>query len=267
MPGLRYLTRTRGLKVLVGLQVVNTTERETPRDLDGVPFDAPRMKERFRSLVDALRPHLDRNVAYLYIGNELDMYFARQPGSSESYTSFYEDAVAYVHEVLPWITVGVPTTSGGAIRSAVRNDAAHNRVSDVHIHTDYGVHGPCLARPVNAPLADFPRLVRLAHGRPVVFQEVGYPEAPQLGSSEQKQAQFVTSVFDAWRRAGNRIPFLSFYALHDLPQRTCDEIAGYYKRAGSANLKAFLCSLGLRHENGAPKAAWSAFVKGASALR
>ena len=92
-------------------------------------------------------------------------------------------------------------------------------------------------RDPGSPTADIPRLVAAAAGKPVVLQEVGYPSAALLGSSERAQAEFVARVFGAWRaQGGGRIPFLN-------------------------------CSLGLRQANGTPKAAWRTFADSGKALR
>lgn len=259
-------SRTRGLKLLVGLIAINTTAREVPRDLAGVAWDSPRMIARFRALVDALRPHLDANVTYVSLGNEVDMYLGKRPGEWASYGRFYADAVAYLHTVAPHVEVGVTTTYAGTVRKHVRKVAALNRPSDIEIVTYYPVAGKFSVRAPRSPRADFPKLVKAAGRRPVVFQEIGYPSSPRLGSSEAKQAQFVTHAFAAWRRLAKQVPFANFLLLHDLGASECGEIAAYYGRNGDTSLTDFLCSLGLRHSNGSPKAAWTSLVKGATSL-
>ena len=267
MSEIAYLSRARGLQVLLGLQVVNTTGREMPRDLAGLPFDSPRVRERFHDLVDELEPYLNANVRYLSVGNEVDIYLARRPGEWASYGRFYADAAAHIRRVAPWIEVGVTTTFSGAVRKQRRKVAELNRSSDVSIHTYYAVHGEFAAHPPSVAGTDIKRLVRLSGRRPVVFQEVGYPASPVLGGSEAKQAKFVANVFAAWRGAAARIPFLNFLPLHDLSGEACAEIAAYYGRAGAEKLKAFLCSLGLRRADGSPKPAWREFVQGAATIR
>ncbi len=56
--GLNYLGNVRGLDLLLGLQVINTTAREAPSDLATLPFDAMAMKKRFHILIGVLRPYL-----------------------------------------------------------------------------------------------------------------------------------------------------------------------------------------------------------------
>jgi hypothetical protein len=264
--GLRTLARERGLKLLVNLAVVNGTIRETPGDLADEPFDSPRLIGRFRRLVAAIRPFLARYVVFLSVGNEVDLYLGRRDSAWGAYRRFYARAVAALHAAAPRLKVGVSTTFAGTTRTFPRLVTRLNAASDVEIVTYYPLARSLAVRPPAAPRQDFPRLLRLAGKRPLVFQEVGYPSSPRLGSSEAKQAEFVAHVYAAWKRVRGRVPFLTFFQLHDLTPSACREIARYYGRAGEEALQAYLCFLGLRRADGSPKPAWDEFVRGASAL-
>lgn len=261
--GLSYFTRARGLRVLLGLQVVDTTVKATPRDLAGASFDSAVMKDRFHRLVDALRPHLDEKVAYISVGNGVDMFLARNPSAWPAFRAFYADAVAYLHRVAPWVKVGTTATFSGLVRKARGRMADLNRLSDIELVTYFPVKGDFVVRAPSAPRADFRRLLRLAGKRPLVFAEVGYPDAAELGSSKEKQAAFVTNVFRAWRRAGARVPFLNFLFLHDLSPAECDAVTGFYGHTRKNRFRPFFCSLGLREADGRPKPAWQALVRAA----
>jgi hypothetical protein len=106
-------------------------------------------------------------------------------------------------------------------------------------------------------------MVSLAGDKPVVLQEAGYPSGSLNGSSEAAEAAFVTDLFQAWRNAGNSMPFLSYFLLYDLDTTTCADHGVYYGSADPAFLSN-LCSLGLRRSDGTAKAAWSAFVTAAN---
>ncbi len=247
---------------LVGIQVLNTTAKETPADLLDVPFDDPRMLERFKALIDALLPYFEEDVRWLSIGNEVDVYLETHD-QWESYQIFYEAAVVYLHEVAPSIQVGVTFTYGGA---QVMTDRLLelNEASDVLILTYYPLESDFQVQPPNAPLRDFPAMLALAGNKPLILQEVGYPSAEVLGSSEEKQAEFVTHVFEAWDQAGDKIPFLSFFAMGDFSDQLTEQLSGYYGITGAENFTAFLRTLGLRQVDGTPKLAWQAFVEGAA---
>jgi hypothetical protein len=257
--GLNYLGNTRGFELLVGIQVLNTTAKETPSDLADIPFDASAMKKRFHALMDAMRPYLNRHVKYLSIGNEVDVYLLPHPREWAAYQAFYNDGVAYVHTLAPWIKVGVTVTHDGAIANRVQVQNLNGR-SDVFMMTYYPLANRFMARNPDSALTDIQKMVDLAKSRLLILQEVGYPSSAILSSSEQKQAQFVTQVFRAWKANANRIPFLNFFLLHDLPTQMCAELAKYYGLPSDRNFQSFLCSLGLRHSDGRPKLAWTSLM-------
>lgn len=249
-----------GFEVFAGIQMINTVAKTTPADLQSVAWDDPKMKARFHGLLDALRPSLASGVKYLSIGNEVDVYLAAHPNEWGPFQSFYEDALAYVHQTMPGIQVGVTTTFDGASGISSANVAQLNTQSDAWILTYYPGGANFQFTNPRAPLADFPRMMSLAGNRPVVLQEVGYASSPLLGSSESDQAAFVGNVFQAWRAAGKRMPFLSYFLLHDFTPEVCSALANYYGDPNDPNFQAYLCTLGLRHTDGTPKAGWQTFV-------
>lgn len=253
-----FLGRSQDLTLLIGLQLLNTTDREVPTDLAEEPFDSAEMQVRFHRLVDTLAPLLDRHVRYLSIGNEVDVYLGAHPEEWDAYRAFLDDASAYVHSVVPWIQVGTTVTFGGATGVNAERIEALTSASDVLIFTYYPLEADFRVQPPDAPLADFPRMVEMAGGRPVILQEVGYPSAERLGSSERAQAEFVEQAFLAWQAEGERIPFLNYFLLHDLTAEMCNQLQDYYGLR-EVGFEAFLCSLGLRQADGTPKEAWQTF--------
>lgn len=261
------LADQRNLDVLLTLQVINTTTREVPADLRDAAFDSTRMKGRFHHLVDTLKPLLGGHLRFLSIGNEVDAYLNAHPDQWSSYQAFYEDGLAYAHTTLPGVEIGVTTEFAAASGASADRVARLNRRSDVVVLTYYPLAPDFKTQPASSPLSDLPKMVALAADKPVVLQEVGYPSASQLASSEQAQARFVHDVFVAWDQVGAAIPFLDFFLLHDFATSLCDQLAGYYGLPGNSNFKAYLCTLGLRHRDGTPKPAWAQFEAGATQLR
>src|SRR5262245_9962849 len=170
--GINYAGNVRGLTLHITISVLNTTAKETPADLKNVPFDSQQMKDRFHALIDAIAPYLSHHVATLSIGNEVDVYLAAH-NEWAAYRNFYEDAMTYVHRSVPWIKVGVTTTFAGATGPAAADVAALNALSDVYVFTYYPTGDGFAVRPPDSPLSDFPKLIALANGHPVILQEVG----------------------------------------------------------------------------------------------
>jgi hypothetical protein len=251
--------------VLLTLKVLDTTNRTTPPDLAEQPFDSPEVERRFHALIDTLKPKLGPTLRYLSIGNEVDVYLGANPKTFDAYARFYADAVAYVHATLPGVAVGVTGTFEGARSGFAAKLAQLNRSSDVVVLTYYPLGARFVPRPPGTATADVAQMVSIAAGKPLVLQEVGYPSATRLSSSEDAQAQFATAVIAAWRAAGPKIPLLNWFALGDLTPQLCDSFTGYYNLPADANFSAYLCTLGLRRVDGTAKPAWSAFVAAARA--
>jgi hypothetical protein len=259
--GIAYLAQ-RGFTIQLALQVLNTTAKETPADLLPLSFNSKKMKDRFHAFFDAILPRLNKRVVYIAIGNEVDVYLAAH-GEWIAYKAFYDDAVAYVHRVAPWIKVGVTCTFIGASGASAGDVAKLNESSDVWIMTYYPLKTDFMVQPPTVPLADFPKMLALANGQPLILQEVGYPTSRRLGSSEQSQAEFVSNVYAAWKMQSDSIPFLNFFVMHDFTPEMCDNFRTYYGLPYNANFYEFLCSLGLRNVDGTPKLGWEAFEDGA----
>lgn len=267
----------RGMTILLDIAVINTSDRGVPAYLRSTPFDSDTMKKSFHNLIDALVATFNDHVVYLAIGNEIDVYFHIQamqdggaPDTWTAYKSFYDDAVAYVHSKAPNVKVGACTTFDDANGVDKQNVQTLNASSDVAIFT----YHPLVAgsstfqvRDASTPTADFPAMLSVAQGKPIVLQEVGYSSAAGNGSSEAQHAQYVANVFSAWQSTAGAIPFLSFYTLHDFTQSQCQQQAQGYGLPGNQPFIDYLCSTGLRRSDGSPKQAWSSFVSGAASMK
>lgn len=252
----------RNMQIYLGLQVINTVKREVPPDLTNIAFDSPEMSARFHTLLDQVLPLLGTNAKYVSIGNEVDSYLAAS-GEWSPYRAFYEDALAYIHQKRPGTLVGVTSTFTGTRDGSLANVQALNTKSDVIIFTYYPLHGNFQVDDPNSPATDFPLMLSWTGGRPLLLQEVGYPSDPLDGSSPDKAAQFVTAAFAAWRAGGARIPFFDYFIEHDFDPATCAALGQYYGIPNDPEFIAYLCSLGLRADDGSAKPAWSSFVAAA----
>jgi hypothetical protein len=254
---------SRGMQIMVGIQVINTTAKEVPRDLQSVPFDSPRMKARFHTLIDSLAIGVLPLTTYLSIGNEVDTWLATTNGWA-AYADFYAEAVAYVHAKAPGVNVGVTAQYSGIAGPDRARIAALNGPSDVSVFTYYALGPNFHPTGATSARAAFADMVSFAAGKPVVVQELGYPSAALLESSESEQAAFFTDAIAAWAaRDASTMPFVSIFLLHDLTRQQCDQFGGYYGLPDNAEFEAFLCSLGLRAVDGTPKAAWGAVTRAA----
>ena len=257
---LDYTVR-RGLQPFICLQVINTTRREVPADLADVAFDDERMIERFAAFLEALSKHAAGRVAYLSIGNEVEVYLDRHAGEWQRYERFYGRAAATARRLLPGVKIGVTGMLEGLRRGAGERLRKLQQTSDVVILTYYPLDGFDMRAP-STVAADFALMLEFAGDKPLLLQEVGYSSAAANGSDEARQAAFHLAALAEWRKAGARIPLYNLFLLHDLDAAACGKLARYYELAHAPAFEALLCNLGLRRTDGTPKAAWHALFSG-----
>ena len=209
------------MRIMLIPAAIETTDRTVPSGLRHAPWDSRQMIARYRTLIRRLAQDLSRQVAYISIANEADVYFSAHPSQLPAFLRFTHVEISQLRRLLPWAEVGVTVTYNGLAGDHPQVARTLARLGNATIVTYYPLAGGYRVRSPRSPLRDIPRMIRLSRGRKLVLQEAGYPSTTRLGSSPSAQAAFVRNVFTAWARAPRGIPFLSFYSLFDLPARDC----------------------------------------------
>ena len=251
---------TPATRVMLIPAAIETSKRSVAADLRRAAWDSDEMIARYRALLRHAARHANRQIAYVSIANEADVYFSAHPQELPAFTHFAQAQLQELRRLMPWAKAGVTITYTGLTGPHPAIARTLSKLGDATMLTYYPLGDGYRPRPPRAPLTDLPRMVRLAHGRPVILQEAGYPSSARLHSSTTAQATFVRNVFAAWHRHPRAIPLISFYTLFDLPATTCQQ-------ENTLDQTAFLCSLGLRARDGHPKPAWNAFTAGVRGLR
>ncbi|MDH3691154.1 MAG: hypothetical protein OEU36_17055 [Gammaproteobacteria bacterium] len=251
-------TLNEGRVLFLGVQVLNTTSKDLPTDLESMSLDDPELIRRFKVLLDGLSPLLQSKVLYLSIGNEVDIYLSFHPAELEPFKRFLEEGRTYAKKIASHLIVGTTVTDNGLLEPKFRDLTAS---MDAHFLTYYhGQHGTeGVFKNSEDAKEDLLNLVNGLDSRPLVIQEIGYPAHSSL-SSPEKQTEFVRGFFDAWDEVGERIPFANYFLLYDFPQSFAENQAAYYGvTAGKEKFVNFLVSLGLHTVGGEPKPAWEVF--------
>lgn len=259
--GLDYSIQKK-LTPYVGIQMINTLVKDVPDDLRAVPFDDPRMLDRFTQLLTQIAPLLRGRVPYLSLGNEVDIYLEKHPEEIAPFMVFLDKSIALAHVLLPGVQIGVTGTHEGLLKNRVPLLTQLNQHTDVVILTYYpsGDDSGHITGPETVP-ADFARMLQFSGAKPLLLQEVGYPTSPNVGGSESKQAAFMENIFVAWQQAGPRMPLLNIFALHDFSPEFCGAFMDYYRFGQNETMAGFLCTLGLRDMQGQPKQAWKTILE------
>lgn len=247
------------IPINLNFRVVDTNNRSMPGAYANWRFNDQRLADRLIAALRALGPRTKGQVRWVAIGNEVDVYFATHQSEIAEYALLLRRVLPVVREQFPEALFTVNVSFGGISRLDTLREITD--LIDCYSFTYYPMNDDFTMRAPASILEDLPRMVAAAGQKPLILQEVGYASAERLNSSNAKQAEFVTRVFEALRQHRGRVMGAAFLFMSDLPPTTVDELTRYYKLSNSENFKAYLATLGLRTTNGTPKPAWDAFVR------
>ena len=251
-----------GFQFLITIQTIDTNNKTLPTDLMNVPFDSPEMISRFDTLLNALVKIAPDNVKWVSLGNEVDVYLRQHPDEINPFMKLMHHATNTLHRLMPKLQVGVTCTDSGASEDPSLFDEI-NQYSDFISLTYYPLNSDFTVRPVSMIPADFQNMARLAGRKRIILQEAGYPASPLLNSSEEKQAEFVNSIFTCAKKYRRQLIGVNFFLLYDFGDTLTQGLLKYY-RVPDPRFRAYLATLGLHRADGAPRKAWLRFKKGYS---
>lgn len=244
----------------MNIQIINTVKREVPNDLISKSWDDPEMVSRFGALISEIKK-IHPTPRALSIGNEVDVYFDKHPDELDSYLKFLHLVRPLVRKSYPDLRIGVTVTFEGYFKNRTKIVKKIIEASDIVYFTYYPVFDMQAQ-----PLSDIPlhlaEIVKAAHGKPIVLQEVGYVASEELGSSEILQAEFYKKILPLLKKSKDIEGFFIF-ALHDFSPPICESLLGYYGFSSgfSSKFSSFICTLGLRHSNGKPRLSYDIVKK------
>lgn len=249
--------------VLVG---IDTTADRRPDDLKNRAWDDPEIIARFREVQAwVLNEMSNVEITAYSIGNEVDATLGSDPSAWQAWRAFFEAVAPDARAALPGIAVGSKATSNVLDNPVSRREySALLSSADASMLTYYPAGLDFQSSQLPDVAMDFDRMLSAYPGLPLRLLECGFSSDTQLGSSEQKQADFVSAVFRAWDTNINNIPQLDYFAVHDLSPDAVEFFRNYYGISG-ANFAIWLGSLGLRQWDGTPKIGWQRFVDEAAA--
>ncbi len=247
----------RDVKIFLTVNPIDTNNLRLPADLKNKAFDDPEVIERFRRLLDYVFDHVGQlDLIGFGIGNEIDAYLASYKSRWKQYQKFYEAARRYVKALRPALKVGTKAMMYGHIFNHTAKLQEMNRNSDLIMVTYYPlkdgfkVHDPAVVHD------HFERLAAIYPDKPISMLEAGYPTSTYLGSSEDRQVEFIRQLFAAWDQHRSHILHMNFMWLHDVSDAKLKEFERYY-RISSKGFIEYLATLGLRTYDGKDKPAFN----------
>ena len=259
--------RQSGATLHLTLPLVTESARDVPADLAETAFDDPKLSLRLGRLLDALAPLL-LDVQTLSLGDAADTYFADKPEELRAFRRLFEGAVQFLQKKDPRLLVGV-TTSAPTESLAPQVAAALHQKSPVLFYTycPLVAGAPFTQRPPDALEKDWAALLKAAAGRPIAFPGVSYSSSPEVGSSPQKQAEFVRRFRRFLAKAdGRALLFARYLWLRDPGPEALPEVepgASVPQR----RRRALLGHCGLQDADGGPKPAWREWLRESTVVK
>ncbi|HUS27154.1 MAG TPA: hypothetical protein VMZ53_01560 [Kofleriaceae bacterium] len=256
-------------KLVIILRTINTVTTELPSDLEEVSsatglVDMSRadIKQRYHAAIDYLIAHMPSvEIVGFSVGNEIDGYLGSNATAWAQVASFANDAIPYAKSKLPNAIVGITVTADGMIAHPTEA-AAVNAEADAVFLTYYPLAPDFTAKDPSVVPTDIARYLA-ATTKPVFFIESGYPSAgpstacPTCTGSEAKQAAFFHAMFVATDTyPTTRLRGFTVIWMTDVPDATVQGWKDYYGISAPTFL-AYLATLGVRTQSGAPKQAWT----------
>jgi hypothetical protein len=275
--GMMQLVRGQGLRVVVSFNAIHTAVRgPLPDDLRFKGWNDAALIDRFSDFVVAFLQRYADLVDYVELGNEVNAYFTRHPDEMASYREFFTAVRARIRKQFPDVKVGLVFAFHEMQARGDFSVYEQLRVGDYDGFTLYVYRGRFrFDRPAQDVADALEQIARLTGAREFAVDEIGWSASPALGGSEVSQRDAVAAAFDFLDRAPGRLLFMNWFGLHDGRRHDCDRIARTFVKPGDAMsgdadamrvFSDYLCNLGLRANDGKPRAAWNEWVRRARAL-
>lgn len=247
------------------LRPLDTPGPRLPSDLAGRAFDDQRVITAFENFLSNLHSRLPTlnasgKLKWIHIGNEIDAYLGSNSGRWAEWQTFFNAAKNQIESL--W-------GSSVIVSSVVQYSALTNNnirplyltflnAADAAALTYYPLNSDFTMKPTSAVATDFDFMTNTITGKSILLQECGYPSDVLNNSSETKQANFISAVFNAWDTHSDRIELIDFTWQYDVDEATVDQWIIDFGMGGQPNVdkfKTYLWTLGLSNNDSTEKLA------------
>lgn len=245
-----------GVSIDLAITPVAGSQKSMPRDLMGLPFDDPKVINRYLELLDHVLGVLgNADVRVLLVGVEADVYLGDDPAAWQSFATLTSQAAGYVHTLRPGIEVGVQSSTYSRMTHPDQW-AAIDDVCDIIATSYYPLDGLQVRDPSEIA-ADFDTLTALYPDRIIRIVETGYPSSRVNGSSAELQAAYIQALFAAWDEHASQILSITLWTEHDYSPFQLEQLE-HSNDDKRARYVALIGSVGLRgwDDTGEAKPAW-----------
>lgn len=259
-----------GIRLSLALSFIHTSlPAPRPDDLAGLPFDDPVLMERAAAFVTAVVQRYGDQIDYLAFGNEVNIYLADHPEQVEPFLTLFAALETAAAATAPNLPTGTTLAFHTAVQQNRFDLIALFQDNDFLAYTYYPFGEGFRYDGDPAVFAStFEQMTAVSGHTPFLIVENGWATSPVLHSDEAKQAAYLQAVFQTLtEQRGNFLRHI-WYNFHDGQAEECTQAALSFvepeldtTQFGEAwtQFEAYLCTLGLRHNDGTPKLGWLVF--------
>jgi len=247
------------------LRPLDTPGPSLPAELAGLAYDDPAVITAFENFLTNLHAQLQNlnasgKLKWIHVGNEIDAYLGSDSARWSQWQTFFRAAKAKISSL--W---GASIEVSSIIQFSALSDAVKlvlylNLLPELDSAalTYYPLNADFTMRPSSTVATDFDFMVNTISGKTILLQECGYPSSSVNNSSETLQADFISSVFEAWDTHLTRIRLIDFTWQYDVSSTQIDQWVIDFGMSGQPNEAAFrkyLGTLGLSNYDSTEKEA------------
>jgi hypothetical protein len=259
-----------GLRISLVIEFIHSSvPGDVPEDLAGKPFDDPEYIARAADFATAVAERYGDQIDYLSIGNEVNIYLQSNPDDLEPYLAAYSTIRRAVRIARPDLPVGTVIAFHDVMNRNNWDIIDAFKDGDFLAYTYYP-HEPGFRYDVatdgfNAVLES---MLQASEEVPFIVVENGFSSSPDLGSDEGRQARYIRDSFSALTTHRSDFNWHVWFSFHDMSPRACNELALSFVPGASNDMdtsawndfEEYLCSLGLKNNDGSPKQAWDVLL-------
>ncbi|MEM7654997.1 MAG: hypothetical protein AAF399_02615 [Bacteroidota bacterium] len=244
-----------GQQLSLVLPILNTS------DVDDVPgfvsfqsFDDPQLIEQFSSFLLSALERYENQIEYLWIANEIDVYFEEHPQELPAFQTFFEGVYDSVKADFPSVNLGLVFTYHNAANSNSTDIYGKFPKADI---LGFTLYPQFLGRKPEDYANHVQDLIALTQpiGKPIAITETSWSSAGYAGSLD-KQQQFIQTATQAFTSHRDELAFFTFWGTYDYPRAFIEA-----SQIGDAELRDWLSTLSFITNEGQAKASYCTFVE------
>lgn len=256
------------LRVSFILKIIDTSQLGTyPKDLRFRAFDEPTFVKRLTRFVEALLNRYPSQIAYLWIGNEIDDYFFAHRSAIPAYENLLGQVVRSVRAKHREVKVGAIST----YHDAKMHDALDviEQVGAAGDIVGFSLYPQAISGSTPTSTEAYVRemiAITKRMRKPFVITESAW-SAEGLRGSDARQVEYVHDLFRVYRLFRDQIDVLGLFVLYDFPAAVNQDLAAQAGIEGQDDFVRFTGSLGYAENDGTPRPVWAALQEEVNKLK